>query len=130
MTLNNQSAGELYAAAYQVSSHPWVTSSQVSLGEIKELTFPQISRFVTIQNKSQSSTIAVGFTRRGFLPANSNYFLLSGSESYSGELRLGKLFLSGVAGASVPFAVIAGLTSIPAKNLTPLTGSTGFEGVG
>ena len=74
--------------------------------------------------------MAIGFTQNGMLPANSNYFVLSGSESFSGELRVDRVFISGSVGATVPFTLVAGLTFINSKMLTPITGSNGFSGVG
>jgi hypothetical protein len=131
MSLNHPVQGEGYVAAYQISATPFVTSSTVSLGSTRQIVFPQITRFITIKNTSTSgNTIAVAFTAGGLLPANSNYFTLSGSESFSGELRTDRIFISGSTGATNAFTVVAGLTFIPSKMLTPITGSNGFQGVG
>lgn len=131
MALNHPVQGEGYVSAYQISATPFVTSSTVSLGSITEIVFPQITRFVTLKNMSTStSTIAVAFTRGGLTPANSNYFILSGSESFSGELRTDRIFISGSSGATNSFTLLAGLTFIPSRMLTPITGSNGFSGVG
>jgi len=73
--------------------------------------------------------MAVAFTENGLKPVNSNYFVLSGSESFSGELRTDKIYISGSAGTST-FTLVAGLTFIPSRMLTPITGSNGFSGVG
>lgn len=132
MGLNNASPGEGYAPAYQISSTPWVKTQSITLGQIVEITFPQVTRFITVQNSgNDSSQIAVAFTRNGLKPTNANYFTLTGSASYSGDLRMTSLFLSGQLGGTSQFTVIAGLTYIPSGNLTRITGSlTGFEGVG
>lgn len=131
MGLNYPSQGEFNAAAYSVSSTPYVTSSTVSLGATREIVFPQVTKFITIKNTGASSTVlAVGFTQNGLLARNSNYFVLSGSESFSGDLRTDRVFISGSAGATTPFTLVAGLTLIPTKMLTPITGSNGFSGVG
>ena len=131
MALNHPQQGEGYVSAYQIAATPFVTSSTVALGATREITFPQVTRFFTVRNTGASSTVlAVGFTQAGLLPANSNYFVLSGSESFSGEFRMDRIFLSGSSGATVPFTVVAGLTFIPSRMLTPITGSNGFSGVG
>lgn len=131
MALNYPVQGEGYVSAYQISATPFVTSSTVSLGAIKEIVFPQITRFVTIKNTSASTNvISVAFTQAGLLPSKANYFVLSGSESFSGELRTDRIFISGSNGGSSGFTLLAGLTFIPAKMLTPITGSNGFSGVG
>lgn len=131
MALNHPVQGEGYVSAYQISATPFLTSSTVALGATREITFPQVTRFITIKNTGAASTVlAVGFTAAGLLPVNSNYFVLSGSESFSGELRTDRVFVSGSSGATVPFTLVAGLTCIPSRMLTPITGSSGFSGVG
>lgn len=131
MAINHPQQGEGFVSAYQISATPFVTSSTVSLGVTREITFPQVSRFITIKNTGASTTVlAVGFTQNGMLPTNSNYFSLSGSEAFSGELRTDRVFVSGSAGASVSFTMVAGLTFIHSRMLTPITGSNGFSGVG
>lgn len=131
MALRNPSVGEYYSPAYQMSGVPFVTSSVVSLGEIKEITFDAVSKFIIVKNAGATSTaIAVGFTRNGLKPSSSNYFILSGSDSFSAELKTDRLFISGAVGASTSFSVVAGLTVIPWTDMLPVTGSNGFTGVG
>lgn len=130
MPLNYPSQGEGYTAPYQISATPFVTSSTVVLGETREVNFGYVTRFVVVRNLSPSTTLAVAFTENGLLPANSNYFMLSGSESFSADLRMDRIFLSGSSGASCDFTVIGGLTTIPARFMTLITGSNGYPGVG
>lgn len=130
MAINYPSQGEFYVGAYSVSASPFVTSSTVSLGETKEIQFGYVSKFLVLRNTSPTSVLAVAFTQNGLKPSNSNYFILSGSESFSGDLRTDRIFVSGSGGATTGFSVVAGLTTIPSKNLTPITGSFGFTGVG
>lgn len=131
MGLNYPQVHEGYVPAYQVSAVPFVTSSNVTLGQVKEITFGYVTKFFTIKNTSTTSTntIAVAFTQNGLTPSNSNYFPLSGSEAYTGELRVDRLFISGSVGTST-FTLVAGLTNIPSKNFLLVTGSNGFNGVG
>lgn len=130
MAINYPTQGEFYVGAYSVSATPFVTSSTVNLGETKEIQFGYVSKFLVIRNTSATSVLAVAFTQNGLKPSNSNYFILSGSESFSGDLRTDRIFVSGSGGSSTGFSVVAGLTTIPSKNLTPITGSVGFTGVG
>lgn len=131
MSLNNPVWGEGYVPAYQISSTPYVTSSNITLGQIKEISFGSVTRFVTVKNTGASATqLAVGFTQNGFAPANSNYFLLSGSESFTAEVRVDRIFLSGSSGASTTFTVFSGLTPIRASNFLLVTASNGMHGVG
>jgi hypothetical protein len=130
MSLNTPIWGEGYVPAYQLSATPFVTSSNVTLGQTKEITFGSVTRFFTVKNTGASaSVLAVGFTSRGLQSAQSNYFVLSGSESFSGELRVDRIFVSGSSGAP-SFTVVAGLTPIPTKSFTAVTASNGFQGVG
>lgn len=131
MSLNNPVIGEGYVPAYQMSATPYVTSSQVTLGEIKEFSFGCVTRFFTLKcTGASTSGVSVGFTRLGLLVQNSNFFTLSGSEAYTGEIRTDRLFISGSSGASCTFTIIAGLTPISADKFLTITGSNGFLGVG
>ena len=129
MSIQFPSQGEGYTPAYQISSTPFVTSSNVSLGQTKMIEFGKVSRFVTVKNNTASTVISVAFTENGLKQANSNYFFLSGSESFSAELRADRLFISGSSSTS-NFTVVAGLTYILPQNFTLITGSNGFGGVG
>ena len=131
MSLNNPYPHEGFVPAYQVSAMPFVTSSNVTLGSIKEINFNGVTRFITIKNTGASTAVvSVAFTENGLKSTNSNYFILSGSESFSAELRTDRIFVSGSSGASVAFNVVAGLTTIPTNNFLVVTGSNGFGGVG
>lgn len=131
MSINNPTWGEGYVPAYQMSGMPYVTSSNVSLGATKQIEFQFVTKFFTIKNTSAAANvIAVGFTQNGMLPSNSNYFILSGSESFTGDIRTSKIFISGSAGASSTFSLTAGLTNIPVRNFLAVTASNGFGGVG
>lgn len=130
MSLSIMSMGEGYVPAYQLSGTPWVTSSQLNLGQITEVSFSHVTRFFTLKNTAATgSVIAFGFTRNGLLPANANYFTLSGSETFSAELKTDRIFLSGVTGNS-SYNLIAGLTGILPLKFLPITSSNGFMGVG
>lgn len=130
MALNHPVVGEGYAPAYQISSVPFVTSSTLTLGEIKQINFSTVSRFLILKNTGASTTaMAVAFTNNGLKSANSNYFILSGSDSFSAEVRTDRIFLSGSVGAPT-FTLFAGLTYVPSTNFLTITGSNGYNGVG
>jgi len=131
MALNHAQQGEGNSTAYVISATPYVTSSTLALGQVKEIRFGYATRFLIVKNTGPTSSgFAISFTENGLNPSNSNYFILSGSESFGADIRVNKVFLSGSSGASTSFSVIAGLTFIPEKNMIPLTGSNGFGGVG
>jgi hypothetical protein len=125
MSLNNPSMHEGFVPAYQVSAVPFVTSSAVTT--VEQLTFPFVTRFFTVQNNS-SLALRFGFTELGV--KGTNYFIVPSGSKYDGEIRTDRLFLSSSTGASISYSVIAGLTGVPTKNFSIITGSNGFEGVG
>jgi hypothetical protein len=129
MSLNNPVLGEGYVPAYQIAAVPFVTASQVTLGQVKQIEFPTVTRFITVKNFTASTAIAVGFTQNGLKPVNANFITLSGSDSFSGEIRTSALFISGAFGTAA-YQVVAGLTNIPVKNFLTVTGSNGYSGVG
>jgi hypothetical protein len=130
MSLNNPVLGEGYVPAYQISPTPYVTSSNITLGAIKEYDFPFVTKSVFVQNTSNSSTtIAISFTQNGLSPANANFITLDKGETFSQDVRTSKLFVSGASG-SASYQLFVGLTNIPVKNFLTVTGSNGYAGVG
>lgn len=131
MSINNPTWGEGYVPAYQMSAMPYVTSSNVNLGAVAEIDFKYVTKFVTVKNNgAAASVISVGFTQNGMLPRNSNFFTLSGSESFTADIRTSKIVVSGTNGSPVPYSILAGLTNIPVSNFLVVTSSNGFSGVG
>ena len=132
MSINYPVIHEGYVPAYQASAVPYVTSSLISLGEIHEISFDQVTRFFNIKNAGSSNTdeIAVAFTLNGLLPANSNYFVLGKDISFRDEIRTTKLFISCSTGTNVRYQIVAGLTNIPSNQFLTITGSNGHQGVG
>lgn len=130
MGLNYPVINEGFVPAYQASAVPYVTSSQISLGQIHQINFDQVTRFFNVQNVGTVTTdqIAVSFTQRGF--STGNYFTLGQGVSFRDELRTIRLFISCSSGTDVPYQVIAGLTNIPANQFLLVTGSNGHQGVG
>lgn len=130
MSLNNVVMGEGYVPAYQISSTPFITSSIVALGATTQVNFDTVTRFFTVKNNgAAAAVIAVAFTQNGLKTVNSNFFVLSGTETFTSEIRTDRLFISGVAGSS-NFSILAGLTQVPVKNFYTITGSNGFRSVG
>ena len=125
MSLNNPAMHEGFVPAYQVSAVPFVTSSTVTT--VNEVTFPFVTRFFTIQNMS-ALTLRFGFTQLGV--QGTNYFSIPSGSSYTGEIRTDRLFVSSSTAAAISYSVIAGLTGVPTRNFTTITGSNGFMGVG
>lgn len=144
-----QAVGVNFVPAYQVSGVPFVTSSaanEVTTAAL-EVGFPFVTRWVEVVNTGDSD-IRIGFSANGVLgqggsvsgsahelTANhANYFVLGTSSSiaqgrYRWEIKCTRVFFATSAGTS-DFSLIAGLTGIPRSNLSALTGSDGFIGIG
>jgi hypothetical protein len=118
MALNYPQIGEGYSPAYQISAIPFVSSSTINAGVVQEIEFSNITRFFEIKNTG-ANVLAFGFTQNGV--EGTNKFVLSGSQSYSGEIRTTHLFVS--ASGNTTYSVLAGLTNIPARFASVLTGS-------
>lgn len=132
MGLNYPQLYEGYVPAYLVSAVPFVTSSQISLGEVQQISFPQVTRFFNIQNAGTGTLdeIAVAFTQNGLAPTAGNYFTLGQGVSFRDEFRASQIFISCSSGTGVRYQVIAGLTNIPAGHMLLITASNGYQGVG
>mgnify|MGYP003150243690 CR=1 FL=1 len=123
---------------YQASGRPFLSSSIVlsSDNSVIEISFPTVSRFVTIKNEGPAASnevqLRVGFSQNGVNAVeNTNYLLLDNQESFSADYRVTSIYLrvhptGGSTNATA--SVIAGLTSI---NNTELRHNwTGSVGVG
>lgn len=135
MSLNNPQGGLGYAAEFQSSALPFVTSSTApAAGSPVRFDFPKVSRFITVVNRSAAAdTLSFGFTRNGVVLSNNKYVLNAG-QSITLELRIKELFLQGETGTP-PYSLCAGLTNIDARNMPVLSGtlpdgSAGWQGVG
>lgn len=123
---------------YQLSGVPYVTSSILANTETRQISFPRVTRSIIVRNAntgSSATTMAVGFTENGIKAnpvSSTNYIQLDSGESLSIDLRIKDLFLSNSTSDSntIQFEVLAGLTDISREKMFPLTGSSGFQGVG
>lgn len=129
MTIHKPGIGN--AASYQVSGIPWVSSSLVvpaSGSTVLEITFPQVTKSLIVKNSSTGSVnMRVGFSENGVKNSN-NYFILSGGESFAADLKVTRVYLMSNDATVLTGSVIAGLTNIPADELT--TNWSGSAGVG
>jgi len=102
---------------YLVGAIPYVTSSLVvpaSSGTPLAVTFPHVTQFVTIRCDDPTNAIRVGFSANGVkATAENNYFTLTSSGSYTGDFRVGKIFLLSDTASASSATVIAGLTPVP-----------------
>jgi hypothetical protein len=130
MSLNWPQCGEYHVPAYQMSALPYLTSSIISLGEIHRYDFQNVTKFINIVNRGGTSSdkIALAFTEHGF--KTGNYITLDAGDTVHEEIRTTALYISGSYGAGVDYQIFCGLTIVPARNFTIITGSNGHQGVG
>ena len=133
MSLNWPNPHHGFVPEYQVSSWPYVTSSQiVTANDIKEVQFPGVTRWIKIHNVDHGGTkvMKFGFAQNCFKAVNSNYFTLHAGEMTERlELKCTSIFIT-ADNNTTPFSVIAGYTNISTGSFPNLTGSSGWEGVG
>ncbi len=123
MGLNNPVAGYSYAAEFQSSALPWVTSSLAASGSATRFDFQTATRFITLANLSTAGgVLAFGFTAAGMSDTNSNKFYLSASQQLTIETRVKTLYVMGQ-NSAVSFSLFAGLTTVLAANTPVVTGS-------
>lgn len=135
MATDNPKAGLGYAAEFQSSALPFVTSSTApAAGSPVRFLFPKISRFIMVSNKDATvtNTLSFGFTRNGVI--GNNKFVVGGGQTVEVEIRAKELWLQGESATPV-FSLLAGLTNIDATMMPVLTGtlpsgSPGWSGVG
>lgn len=131
--LNNPSGGTGYAAEFQSSALPWVTSSTApASGSPVRYDFGKVTRFITVSNLG-ATPLSFGFTRNGVILSNNKY-ILSGSQTVTLEVRVKSLWLQAETGTPT-FCLFAGLTNVDKKQMPLLSGtladgSSGWDGVG
>jgi len=136
MPLGNPTGGASYAAEFQSSALPWLTSSIAPASPSPmQVKFQMVTRFVTITNTDASggNNLQFGVTYNGMKSSVGNCITLLPGQSMSLEWRITQLFLQGVGGPA-SFSLAAGLTTVPPQNFFQITGSapdgTNWPGVG
>lgn len=132
MSVNWPANGEYSTPSYQISAMPYLSSSNISVGQIHKYEFPYVTRFISVVNRgtNTSDELAISFTENGLKPTVGNYITLEQKDTVREEVRTTLLFVSCSAGSSVDYQIFCGLTNIPSKNFLTLTGSNGHSGVG
>lgn len=128
-------AGLGNVGSYQASAKPFLSSSVhvSSSGEVVSISFPNVTRFVTIKNIGSDDgasdiNMRVGFSVNGL--NKENYLALNNQESYSADWRVTSVYLKvdTVGSFNATASIIAGMTAIDSLELTH--NWTGSEGVG
>lgn len=128
-------AGLGNVGSYQASAKPFLSSSIniPSSGDVVKISFPNVTRFITIKNTgpddgSADIDMRVGFSQNGV--NGENYLTVANQESYSADWRITSVFLKvhTTSTSNATASIIAGMTAIDSLELQH--NWTGSEGVG
>jgi hypothetical protein len=107
--------GYNHTPAYQTSGLPYVTSSTATDTPPFKVSFPYVTKFITI--RADGGSLDVGFTLNGI--NNSNHYTIPNNGVLTMEIRVKEMYLKG----THTFHLIAGLTGIPTASVPTLTSS-------
>ena len=122
---NYGSPGLGHVGSYQVSGKPFVSggidvNAATVAGTPLEISFPSVTRWITVTNHDTSNDVKVAFSSTGF--DTNNYFTVNKDGADYGdtmtarlELKVTKLYLTG---ACTNCDVIVGLTTISSGTIT------------
>ncbi len=128
MSVFNYKTGLGNSSAYQVSAVPCIVrgvAPHSGSQPVQEINFTNVTNFIQI---SSSGDLNVGFSSLG-ITANENYFTIPAGVSDVYHWRVSSVYLqkTGAAGDR-DYAIIAGLTTVPAAELR--NNWSGSAGVG
>src|SRR5579885_1297300 len=123
MPLGNPQGGAGYAAEFQSSALPWLTSSIAPAApNPMKISFVMVTRFITITNNDASNPLQFCVTYNGMKSSVVNFYTLAKGASLTLEWRITQMFVQG-SGGTAAFSLAAGLTTIPPQNFYNVTGS-------
>jgi len=124
-SFNYPASGLNNVAEYMASGLPWVTQSTCVTGAVRIVDFPFVTNFVTVKNNT-NGTLAIGFTSNGV--QGTNKFTLAINATWTGSIRVKRIFLTSDLNSPLTFEVVAGLTQILPRSMPILTASAaGFN---
>ena len=107
-----------FTPAYQISGLPYVTSSAATSTPPFKVTFPYVTKFITI--RVDGGSLDIGFTLNGV--NNTNHFTVANNDVLTMEVRVKEMYIKGTSN----FHIVAGLTGIPTASIPNLTSSFTF----
>ena len=119
--------------SYKISGIPYATGSitvEASTGGTPtRVEFPNVTKFVTVQNEDAGGTIRVGFSEAGVTGSINNYYGTVGAQkSITFDVRVKEIYLLADGGSAIDnVSVVAGLTGI--SNIELPTNWSGSVGV-
>jgi hypothetical protein len=124
MSMGNTGAGFGATAEYMTSALPWVSGSIVtSTSAPMRVNFPKVTKYIKV--RADQANVRVGFTANGI--NGTNYFLVTSGTVETFDVRVKEVYLRAHAGTGL-VDVFAGLTLIPERQMSLLTGSAALTG--
>ena len=102
--------------AYQVSGIPYIKGpleDAFTGGGPHQITFPNVTKFITITNVDESNELVCGFSSLG-VSTLSNVFVVPATSSMTYELKVTEFYYTG---SCESFGLVAGLTFINSDQL-------------
>jgi hypothetical protein len=115
--------------SYQVSGRPWAYTGNLTNPGPDVISFPDVTRWVTVQNNDASINILLAFSAAGL--AGTEHFVLGAGTRISLEVKISQLHLQAASGTP-NVSVVAGLTNIRPESCSGVDGPSwsGSAGVG
>jgi len=126
MAFKHYSPGIGAVGSYQVSGIPWVSGSTLASGEEMQITFPFVTRAVTVAQSGSVGLVRVHFVSTGSMAATSkNYWEMNSNEdALTMNVKCKEIYISnGDGGNATGFQLFAELTRIDTQRMFALTGS-------
>ena len=126
MAWNYYDVGIGNVGSYQVSGHPWVTSSVITAGEEKQISFPFVTKSITLE-KTTGTGLRIHFAPTGSMTAPPGcYFVLDDDDDkITMNVKCSSVYISNDPGAASVsgYQIFAELTRIDPARMFDLTGS-------
>lgn len=123
-TMNMPRPGLGHVGSYQVSGHPFITGSLTINSVEQKISFPRVTKKVTVQVTDAGKAVLLHFTPTGSgnVVGGKHQWTVSSSSSFSAEVKCTEIYVS-YNGAAANYQVFAELTNIPVGEMYSLTGS-------
>jgi|15BtaG_2_1085339.scaffolds.fasta_scaffold00009_7 hypothetical protein len=129
------SVGLRNVGSYQVSGHPFITGSTLATDEEKHVTFPYVTKNITVIASGSGANIRLHFHPISSCPqvvTGKHYITLDTDEdALTLDVKCKELWVSATAGgADRGFELMASLTNIPTQSMYTVSGSGVTDGPG
>lgn len=123
-TMNMPRPGLGHVGSYQVSGHPFITGSLTVSGSEQRISFPQVTKKITVQVTDAGKAVLLHFnsTGSGNVVDGKHQWTVNSSSSFSAEVKCTEVYIS-ANGSPANYQVFAELTHIPIREMYGLTGS-------